>query len=330
VNNIENKTTTNTNKFIDLVIAGPDFSGTTTQISNITEYFKTQKLRVRDLRGTEIDALFHAMKFSDINSNYSSLKEMLEYKNTTDNLKIHFFEEAYNLLSGKNNAQDLLVASMINNDCTTYISPNSADVWILEEPTRRSAGQVCRVIEQNSSKFGSQVEGFRAALAHQAYRTDEFLRFRKPLRDKNKIILRSRSEESACYQIFDEKTLRSGIKLDDYLNLPGHKIAFANPPTDIFVVCGPENWDKDSYLELKEIRVGTRIQDDHEKDYFYQLLVNNRYASTWLEELYQKGCQKYNSKEPTIHRFNIYHTKGEIRREMNATLDIILTNKNIK
>jgi len=328
MNNTTKNTNINTNnRFLDIVIAGPDFSGTTTQINNIIEYFKNKNLKVKDLRGTEIDALFHAMKFSDINSKYASLKEMLDYKNTTPNLKAHFFEEAYNLLSGKDNAQDLLVASMINNDCTTYINPDSADVWILEEPTRRAAGQMNRVIEQNKSKFNSGIDAYSAALTHQAYRTDEFLRFRKPLRNHNKIIIRSRSEESACYQIFDEDIIRSGVKLDDYLNLPGHKIAFANPPTDIFVVCGPENWNQEEYLKLKELRVGTRIQDDHEKDYSYQLLVNKRYASTWLEELYQKGCQKHNSKVPTIHRFDIYHSKNEIKKEMDELLDKILSNR---
>ena len=317
------------NKFIDLVVGGPDFSGTTTQINDIIEYFKTKKLSVKDLRGTEIDALFHAEKFSDINLGYSSLQEFLNLNEAMHSGKNYFFEQAYNLLSGRNNTTDLLVASMIKNNCTTFINPESSDVWILEEPTRRGAGQVCRVIEQNSSKYGSQLDGYSAALAHQAYRKDEFLRFRKPLRDTNKIIIRSRSEESACYQIYDEKSLHSGIKLEDYLNLPGHKIAFANPPTDIFVVCGPENWDKDEYLKLKSQRVGTRVEDDHEKNYSYQLLVNARYASDWLDNLYKQGCKMYNSKEPTIHRFDIYHSKEEIKREMNELLEKIVLSQKI-
>lgn len=311
------------NKFIDLVVAGPDFSGTTTQINDIMEYCINKNLRVKDLRGTEIDALFHAEKFHDLNQGYISFLEFLN-NNQTSSGKDYLLNQIYYLLSGRNNKSDLLVASMIKNDSTTYIDPESSDVWILEEPTRRGSGQVCRVIEQNASKFDSHLDGYSAALAHQSYRKDEFLRFRKPLRDASKIIVRSRSEESACYQIYDEKSLHSGIQLEDYLNLPGHKIAFANPPTDIVVVCGPENWDKDEYLKLKSQRVGTRIQDDHEKNYSYQLLVNERYASTWLEELYYKGCKMYNSKEPTIHRIDIYKNKEQIKEEINKLLDTLL------
>ncbi|MGV8086897.1 MAG: hypothetical protein ACP5N1_04660 [Candidatus Woesearchaeota archaeon] len=310
-------------EFIDLVVAGPDFSGTTTQINDITEYFINNNLRVKDLRGTEIDALFHAEKFLNLNTEYLSLQEFLN-KNIIPDGKNYLLNQIYDLLSGRNNKSDLLVASMIKNDSTTYINPESSDVWVLEEPTRRGSGQVCRVIEQNASKFGSHLDGYSAALAHQSYRKDEFLRFRKPLRDANKIIVRSRSEESACYQVYDKKSLHSGIQLEDYLKLPGHRIAFANPPTDIVVVCGPVNWDKDEYLKLKSQRVGTRIQDDHEKNYSYQLLVNKRYASTWLEELYSKGCKMYGSKEPLIHRIDIYKNKDEIKEEINKLLDTIL------
>ncbi len=324
--NTEQYKNTYSNKLLDLVIAGPDFSGTTTQVNDITEYFKNKNLTVKDLRGTEIDALFHAEKFAGLNQKYSSLKEFLDNGKIMQYIrKTIFLKEAHNLLSGKNNASDLLVASMVKNNCSTYINPNSSDVWILEEPTRRAAGQMNRVIEQNRSQFNSKFDAHSAALAHQAYRTDEFLRFRKPLRDANKIIIRSRSEESACYQIYDKEDLVHGISCIEYLSLPGHKIAFANPPTDIFVVCGPENWNREDYLALKSVRVKARIQtDDYEDDVSYQLLVNRRYASDWLENLYAKGCQQYSSKEPTIHRIDIYHSKEEIKKEMNTLLDNIL------
>jgi thymidylate kinase len=313
-------------KFIDLVIAGPDFSGTTTQINDLVSHFKSNNFRVRDLRGTEVDALFHADRFSDINYEYDSLKDFLDDPDTTQNSKNIFLEEVYDLLSGRNNRSDLLLGSMIKNDCSTYIDPASADVWVMEEPPRRGAGQICRTIEQNRSKYGSQLDGLSAALAHQAYRTDEFLRFRKPLRDAGKIIIRSRSEESACYQVYDEKNLRSGIRLNEYLMLPGHKIAFANPPTHIFVVCGPIDWDKDEYLKLKSERTGNRILDDHEKNYSYQLLVNQRYATDWINNLYRQGCSMYQSREPEIIRFDIYNDKETTRLSMRDKIEEILRN----
>jgi hypothetical protein len=312
------------NSFIDLVVAGPDFSGTTTQIGDITNYLKSKNLRVRDLRGNETEALFHADMFSDFNKDYSSLMEFTLSDTTDAPLRDKFLFQAYCRLTGLNSNLDLMVASMVKNDSTTYIDPDSADVWILEEPTRRGAGQMNRVIEQNRSKFGSHMDAYSAALTHQAYRIDEFLRFRKPMRDAGKIILRSRSEESACYQIYDEKYLPHGIGLNDYLKLPGHKVAFENPPTHIFVVCGPENWDKEAYLNLKAERKGRRVLDDHENDVSYQLLVNKRYAGNWIDKLYMKASTMYGFQEPEIIRFNIYDSKEEIKNQMTAELKKIL------
>jgi thymidylate kinase len=325
------------NKPIDLVIAGPDFSGTTTQITDSIRYFRNKNMVVKDLRGTEIDALFHSEELTNELHRTGHAAEFVmnlnQYLETVDEWIRHgvttmdpasFFFYVNKLLSGGGTSQDLRVASMVKNDITTYINPNSADVWIMEEPTRRGAGQVCRVIEQNRSKFGSHMDGISAALSHQAYRTEEFLRFRGPLRDAGKIIVRSRSEESACYQVYDKKSLRSGITIDDYLKLPGHKIAFANPPTHIFVVCGPVDWDKDEYLKLKAERTGSRILDDHESNYSYQLLVNQRYATDWLENLYHKGCAMYGSKEPMIVKFDIYNNKEVTREHMNQALDGLL------
>jgi thymidylate kinase len=309
-----------------LVIGGPDFSGTTTQIKDMITYLKDNNLRVKDLRGTEIDALFHSEKFSDFNHRYSSLSEFLDDTTVSNGVKSYVLEESNNLMSGRNNKSNLLVASMVRNDCTTYINPNFADVWIMEEPTCRGAGQTCRVIEQNRSKFGDVMDGRSAAMAHQAYRTEEFLRFRQPLRNAGKVIIRSRSEESACYQIFDKNHMKSGISITEYLKLPGHKIAFENPPTDIFVVCGPADWDKDAYLKLKEIRKGRRVLDDHENDAEYQLLVNQRYASNWIEQLYSKASMCYGSFEPNIVKFDIYNDILKTRELMNQALQKILPN----
>jgi hypothetical protein len=110
------------------------------------------------------------------------------------------------------------------------------------------------------------------------------------------------------------------------LELPGHKIAFANPPTHIFVVCGPVNWDKDEYLKLKSERTGKRLVDDYERNCSYQLLVNQRYATDWIETLYKKGCAMYGSKEPMIIKFDIYNSKEKTKELMIETLHKIIDN----
>lgn len=322
--------------FLDLVVSGPDMSGTGTQINDIIDFLEAQKLRTRDLRGTEIDALFHSEQFQKEIKNMGRTKDYLNLKEfLTDSKRFidagvsyltpkDFFFRVQELLSGGGTNQDLKIASMINNEITTYINPNSADAWIMEEPTKRGAGQVNRTIEQNRSKFGDEFNPIAAALSHQTYRTDEFLRFRKPLREKNKIIVRSRSEESACYQIHDPNFLKEGIKMNDYLKLPGHKIAFQNAPTNIFVVCGPQNWTADDYTELKSQRSDGRNIDDHEKMADYQAMVNNRYASDWIDNLYEIGCKMHGGTPPEITRFNIYDSKKEIRNKMISKLEKIL------
>lgn len=309
---------------LDLVIAGPDMSGTTTQISNTIKFFENRGIQVRDIRGTEIDALFHAEEFLQYNAEFRSLQDYLKSQRP-ETEKNQLLRQVTEKLIGGGTNQDLQVASMVQNECSTYINPNSADVWIMEEPTKRGAGQVCRAIEQNRSKYGDTLNGTSAAHAHQAYRTDEFLRFRKTLREQGKAVIRSRSEESACYQIYDEENLQSGITEEAYLELPGHKVAFANPPTDIFVACAIEGWTKESYLKLKQERSGGRALDDHESNWSYQILVNERYRTQWLDNLYAKGCDLHEAKEPTISRFNLYDSMKDIEKQMNEKLEIKIT-----
>ncbi|MBT3297984.1 hypothetical protein HN385_03605 [archaeon] len=306
------------NKFIDLVIGGPDMSGTSTQINDMVEYYEDRGLKVRDLRGTELDALFHTERLNEFNQEYKSLDEFLK-RGSFDGFSLEqAIFKIYQL------QQDLELASCVKNPITSYIDPDSADVWIMEEPTKRGAGQVNRVIEQNRSQFGSEMDPYSAALTHQVYRIDEFLRFRGPLREAGKIIIRSRSEESACYQILDVNKLEEGIKQKDYLNLPGHKIAFSNPPTHLFIACASKDWTKKQYLELKEERSSGRILDDHELNVDYQLLVNRRYASAWLDILYDEGSHLYGSEVPDIHRFNLYSSKDEMKQAMGKVLDKIM------
>lgn len=301
---------------IDLVISGPDMSGTGTQVRDIIRYFQSLGKKVRDIRGTEICALFHAEKFRRFNQKHIHLNDLLNDDSIPDQEKQQFLLQAHQLLAGGSTNEDLRVASCVNNEVSVYIDPDSADVWVLEEPTKRGAGQVNRVIEQQRTKYGSSLDPVAAAYAHQAYRVDEFLRFRKALRERGKIIIRSRSEESACYQISDPEFLPQGISREIYLNLPGHQIAFGNPPTHIFIVCAPADWSKEKYLDLKRERSEGRSIDDHESSVDYQLLVNRRYATNWLEELYQEGCSLHGGKRPQITRFNIYNGKEEVREKM--------------
>lgn len=305
--------------YIDLVIGGPDMSGTSTQAQDLINFFRTTGKVVRDLRGTEIHAMFHAKEFG-YTSGYFGLDDWFADTSTDITAKEDFLFSAFNHL------RELRLASCLNNHTGPFIDPESADVWILEEPTKRGAGQVNRFIEQQRSAFGSSLDPIAAAMDHQAYRIDEFLRFRRVMREKGKIIIRSRSEESACYQVYDETKLPNGISQNDYLALPGHKVAFAHPPTHIFIVCGDANWTREDLLKLKQERCGDRQLDDHEKNADYQLLVNHRYATDWLENLYEVGCRQNGSRPPIITRFNICDSKEDIRGQMISQLEqMILT-----
>src|SRR3989344_4415639 len=157
-------------KYLDVVICGPDMSGTSTQIKGIISFFNSINYKVRDLRGTELEALFHAEKFKEFNEGYSNLSKISENK------KKEFLFEAYSLMSGFKRESDLMVASCVKNNVSTYINPALADVWILEEPTKRGSGQVNRAIEQNRSEYGEELDGVSAAITHSVYRIDEFLR----------------------------------------------------------------------------------------------------------------------------------------------------------
>ena len=67
--------------FIDLVIGGCDFSGTSTQTQDLINYFKGTGKLVKDIRGTEIDAMFHIESFSPYNKGYMDLNEFSEDSN---------------------------------------------------------------------------------------------------------------------------------------------------------------------------------------------------------------------------------------------------------
>ena len=307
---------------IDLVVSGCDFSGTTTQLGGMMDYLASEGYKVRDLRGNEREAMFHCEEMSDFNRDYTSLGDFLQ-REPTPGLK----EKAKEKLDSLARITDFRISSMVKNGITEYIDPDSADVWVMEEPTRRGAGQTVRGFELYRSQFGSEMDSIAAALAHQAYRSEEFFRFRKILREQAKIILRSRSEESACYQIYNQENLPQGIERSRYLELPGHKIAFANPPTHIFLAVGPADWTPEQYATLKGQRSGNRILDDNEKNIEYQVMVNKRYATEWIDNLYKEGCAESRAKTPEITRFDIYHSKEQIIQEMNEKLKEILSER---
>ena len=95
---------------IDLVIGGPDMSGTSTQIKDLVDFFKSIGKIVKDISGTEIDALFHAEIFNEFNNNYLNLKEFLNDKNVADETKKEFIYRANDFLLGLSQKPDLKVA----------------------------------------------------------------------------------------------------------------------------------------------------------------------------------------------------------------------------
>ncbi|MFW5746340.1 MAG: hypothetical protein ACOCWQ_02185 [Nanoarchaeota archaeon] len=312
---------------LDLVICGPDMSGTSTQINDTIEFFRQRNMQIRDMRGTEMDALFHAAVFKEHNQQHISLKSFLADDQVSENIKSELLRKITDLLIGGATNEDLRIASMVNNKVSTYVDPDSADVWIFEEPTKRGSGQENRAVEQQRSQYDSTTDPVAAALFHQGYRISEYLRFRRILRQKGKIIVRSRSEESACYQIRDPEQLPSGIDREAYIGLPGHAIAFKHAPTHLFVVCAPSDWTAEEYLRLKKERSNGRFVDDYEANVSYQLLINRRYASDWLENLYQEACERHGGIPPSIRRFSIYDSKNTVREKMRSALNLILAGR---
>ena len=302
--------------FRDIVIAGPDMSGTSTQVQGVIDHLVAQGLTYRDLRGGEDDALFHAEIFNDLNQDYPSLDDFLKSASHEPLARLQFFEEARNLP----------IASMVENDVSTFVNPKKANIWVLEEPTNRGAGQVCRTIEHNRGRYGLKIDGVAEAMAHQAYRSEEFMRFRRVLREQDAIIVRSRSEESGAYQIYDKERMPTGPLMIHYLSMPGHQIAFAHAPTDIVIVHAPEDWTPEEYLELRKQRSGGRVFDGIEANVGRQLLVNKRYATSWMEAFYKQGIDMHGGTMPNIHRIAMYdsrrqpRSKEEIQEEINGLL----------
>jgi len=285
------------------VVAGPDGSGTSTQVRDIIDYFRGKHLRVIDLRGGETDGLFHAREFNLYNHHGSptSFESYAEFRETN----LHSDFKSGFVFKAKKAFEQGRIAACIDDPAFSFVDPEFADVFVLEEPSHR-AGESVRRVQLHRSKFGVKDDQYGKAVGYSFDRDCEFLRFRGPLRAAGKVLVRSRGVESAAYQIRDKLHLPFAPSRAEYIKLPGNAQAFANPPTDIIVVHAPEDWTVEEYYALKGDRMADRVIDDHENDAEYQLLVNRRYESCWLEDLYEYAQDFHGGLVPRIHRIPMY------------------------
>ncbi|MBW2983242.1 hypothetical protein KY327_02970 [Candidatus Woesearchaeota archaeon] len=305
---------------LDIVVSGPDMSGTSTQVGDIISYFEDRGLKVRDLRWGELDALFHAEAFKDLNRDFRSLRE---YEQAVKKGRVGSEDDLNRFYES---ARQLPRASSVRNEVSTYIDPESADVWVMEEPSKRG---LVRMVDMHMSQFWASHDPFAQAFSYGDDRYHEFFRFRQAFRQSGRIIVRSRSEESATYQIEDAERLPNGISIDEYLQVPGNAKAVQHPPSLIFAVHAPVDWSEDEYKELKRQRETGRIPDDHELNVPYQLLVNRRYASNWLQEFYEHADEVFGGGVPRIAAIPMYGKdrkpveKEPIRTAIYNVLDVL-------
>ncbi len=327
---INNKNT----KGLDIVVGGPDHSGTSTQIKDIIKYFQNKGLRVKDLRGTEIDILFHRQTEyikSFIKIRQGGMKKQLVFDNLNlKSLEKFVKEHKLDILQKevyKRIMEDLKTKktpSMIKNDVSLYLNPNLADVWVMEEPSKIQVGSAIRSGILYASKFRQKYTKYEEALAYALDRKLSYELFRKPLLDAGKIILRSRSEESLLYQLYDKKLNPKGPKMKKAIDIEGNALAFENPTDYLFIVSGLERkWTLKDAKKLAERGKG-KILDDKELNLDYQRLVGERYAQSMLEKMYSKAEKKFGSMAPQIHRFDIWKTPEEIKKDMYTVLDTIV------
>ncbi len=320
--------------YLDIVICGPDHSGTSTQINDSIEFFKNKNLVVKDLRGGEFNALFHRqsefiydkLKFccseDEVKKsivNYDSFVKFANEKKVTNLIREVDEKIIKDLRSNK-------PSSMVDNGICNFINPDYADVWVMEEPSKRGVGFAIRNLLMYASSFNQYYDKKEEAYAYSLDRKVEFDLYRKVLRDEGKIILRSRSEESLLYQLHDREIIRDGYLLSEAISLPGNKNAFMNGPDHLLVVAGKDGWTL-SDAEKLALRGTNKVLDDFEQDIPRQALVGRRYASSDLEDMYAQANIFFGSKIPSFHRFDIWKSKGEIRDEMNSVLEKILVGR---
>lgn len=306
-------------KYLDIVIGGPDHSGTSTQIDDAIKLFQSKGLVVKDLRGGEAEALFHAIHIDS--------KEHYLNKETFHNANGRFAryrKSIYDKINEKMNYKQF--ASMVQNNISTYIEPNSADVWVLEEPSNRKVGTAIRQNILYASKFGIEFNKMEEAQAYSLDRKIEYMLFRGPMREAGKIILRSRSEESAAYQLYDAKFNKLGPKSGEFQELEGNKNAFINGPTHIFTVSGDQYWTLEDSRKLQKTRGSHKNADDKELNIEYQYMVNRRYGTKWVENLYEIAKDKFGCKMPKFYWMNIIESKETIKKEFDKELSRIYEN----
>jgi hypothetical protein len=90
------------------------------------------------------------------------------------------------------------------------------------------------------------------------------------------------------------------------------------------VAHGPDNWTVADMTAFAEKRMGGRLRDDYEKDADYQLLINKRYATDSLENLYRVGTKLHHGIMPTFIRFDMTKPKNLLQIEMTRALNKIL------
>ncbi|MBN1274842.1 hypothetical protein JXA12_00915 [Candidatus Woesearchaeota archaeon] len=313
--------------FLDIVVAGPDGSGTSTQVRDVIDYCQARGLKVADLRGDEVDALFHAERFRRFNHRVSGSR-FESYAGFAASGLVEEFKHDF-LAQAKATLDEGRFAACVDDPSFSFVDPSSIDVAVMEEPSRR-AGLSVRGVQLHRSRFGMPDDQYAKAVGYAFDRECEFIRFRKQLRESGKVVLRSRGFEStSTYQEYDGLLLPNAPRREHIIGLPGNKLALQHPPTDIIVVHAPRDWSADEYLSLKGVRMRGRMLDDHEKDVEYQLLVNARYASDWLEGLYELGRSLYGAAPPRIHRIEMYDEdrsplgKQAIRRRVHEVMDNI-------
>ncbi|MFP4118506.1 MAG: hypothetical protein ACLFTH_00450 [Candidatus Woesearchaeota archaeon] len=326
---------------LDIGISGFDRSGTSTQINGIIDHLEKQYgLQVKDFRGSENAALFHADQFRDKIGNHISWKGFLLDNSIPSSVKMELSYEFAKLMEGvstingpdgepvnKKAGADLKIGAFADDDeYFTRLSLENLDVAIFEEPAKRTSGVSCRKVEQKMSAFDRDLTPRETLLAHSIYRKDEFLRFRERLRMHNKIIVRSRTEESTmAYQFMDKNVLPKGTTLEEFMDAPGiTEYALKYPPTHLFIVCGPEDMTKDDLKSIYNARNDGRVEDDFEKNLDYQLLVNNRYASGEVELLYEKLCPELGARKPEFIYLNLYDDIETMNSKITGELDRII------
>ncbi len=78
----------------------------------------------------------------------------------------------------------------------------------------------------------------------------------------------------------------------------------------------------ESLFDYYQSKIKPTIDDLNEE----KLIADERYASEWLEKLYEEVCSMHGVKPQGIIRFDLYKTEQQINKEMANELELILKN----